>query len=79
MTAQPHRGLDNVVKDSTKPIPARYSAAYFQYLGKTRLTVVGSISGKRYRFNQVNDIVAVDPRDRRSLTTVPKLRQVLHP
>lgn len=54
----------------------RYAYAYFQYLGKTALTVIGPISGKRYRFANHGAIVAVDPNDRRSLSHVPGLRQV---
>jgi hypothetical protein len=59
--------------------PRRYSVAYFQYLGRTGLSAIGPISGKRYRFDCPGAIVAVDPRDRRSLAGVPNLRQVGQP
>lgn len=56
----------------------RAAYAYFQYLGTTALTVDGPVSGQRYRFDRPGATVAVDPRDRRSLAAVPKLRQVAH-
>lgn len=56
----------------------RSAYAYFQYLGATALTVHGPVSGQRYRFDRPGAIVAVDPRDRRSLAAVPNLRQVAH-
>lgn len=49
---------------------------YFQYLGDRGLTVIGPISGKRYRFNYPGTVMAVDPRDRRSLTAIHHLKQV---
>jgi len=48
----------------------------FQYTGKTAMVVIGAISGKRYRFVREGARVEVDPKDRRSLSAVPKLRQV---
>jgi hypothetical protein len=57
----------------------RYSTSFFQYIGKTALTVVGPVSGNRYRFDGPGATVAVDQRDRPSLLAVPGLRQVLGP
>jgi len=57
----------------------RYSFTHFQYLGRSGLNVVGPISGKRYRFDGHGAIVAIDPRDRRSLAAVPNLRPVQNP
>ena len=67
------RGSNNYIK------PKRYSHAYFQYLGKTGIIVQGPVSGMRYRFERYGIVTAVDPRDRRSLATVPNLRQVHGP
>ncbi|MGI9486138.1 MAG: hypothetical protein ACR2RF_09740 [Geminicoccaceae bacterium] len=50
--------------------------AYFQYQGDRGLTVIGSISGKRYRFGYTGAVMAVDPRDRRSLTAIQHLKQI---
>jgi len=59
--------------------PVRYSAAYFQYLGQTGLTVRGPRTGKLYRFDRHGAVVAVDLRDRRALAAVSNLRQVREP
>jgi hypothetical protein len=50
--------------------------AYFQYLGKTGVTVIAPRTRKRYRFDRTGAVVAVDPRDQRALAAVPTLRQV---
>jgi non-ribosomal peptide synthetase component E (peptide arylation enzyme) len=55
------------------------SPAYFQYTGKTGLTVMGPRTRKRYRFDSRGALVAVDPRDRHSLAAVPSLREVRKP
>lgn len=51
------------------------SSVYFEYRGKTGLSVLGPITGKRYRFSGYGDKVAVDVRDRPSLAAVPHLRE----
>jgi hypothetical protein len=51
-------------------------AIWFEYTGQTGLTVIGPVSGRRYRFDGPGAQVVVDPRDRPSLVVVPKLRQV---
>ena len=57
----------------------RLSHAYFAYVGRTGLTVVGPRTGRTYRFAGPGQVVAVDPADRRGLATVPQLRQVARP
>lgn len=66
---------------TTAPVPAgrRSAYAYFRYTGKTALTAYGPISGRSYRFERTGAVVAVDPRDRRSLAAVPSLIQVPAP
>ena len=54
----------------------RLPAVYFQYVGASVLTAYGPVSGRSYRFNTSGAVLAVDPRDQRSLETVPKLRRV---
>lgn len=51
-------------------------AIAFEYTGQTGLSVLGAVSGRRYRFDGPGARVVVDPRDRPSLVKVPKLRQV---
>jgi hypothetical protein len=50
--------------------------AQFEYVGDTALTVMGPVSGTRYRFAQRGAVVAVDLRDRRAVAAVPHLREV---
>jgi hypothetical protein len=52
------------------------SGSTFQYVGRTALTVVGPVSGARYRFERPGSQVRVDPRDRSALLRVPALRPV---
>ena len=75
-TSRPPESAETTLSQS--PLQ-RYSTVYFEYLGTTGLTVVGSTTRKRYRFDGHGAIIAVDLRDRLSLSAVPKLRQVLRP
>ena len=59
--------------------PMRYEVAFFQYLGKTRLTATGPATGKRYRFASPGATVAVGLRDRPYLAKITNLRQVRGP
>jgi hypothetical protein len=49
---------------------------YFEYTGKTALTVIGSATGKHYRFAATGVEVAVDSRDAASMAGVPNLRRI---
>lgn len=63
----------------TTPSPAsaaRFGTILFEYVGKTGLTVLGPISGKRYRFNETGSRQEVDARDLPALFAVPNLRRV---
>jgi hypothetical protein len=51
-------------------------AVSFEYIGRTSLTAIGRITGRRYRFGMPGTRVAVDLRDRHSLLSVPHLRQL---
>ena len=52
---------------------------FFQYTGRTGLTVIGRETGSRYRFDSPGAVVTVDARDRLALVVVPNLRQVKSP
>ena len=54
------------------PLPRQ---VVFQYDGATGLVAIGPVSGTRYRFDGPGARVTVDPRDRRFLANIPKLRQ----
>ena len=49
----------------------------FEYSGRPPVTVVGQVSGNRYRFHGAGARVQVDPRDRHSLAMAPGLRPVV--
>lgn len=63
-------------KISSQPLLENDPSVYFQYLGKTALTLIGPISRRHYRFANPGAIVKIDPLDRRALTAVTVLRQV---
>jgi hypothetical protein len=48
----------------------------FEYLGRTGLTVKGSMTGRQYRFDKPGARVQVDPRDRPSILAIPLLKPV---
>jgi hypothetical protein len=75
-TNQTRRTLDPVGRVAAKPQKTVYYSVYFQYLGKTGLTVIGPRTGNRYRFDKPGVIVEVDLMDRLALAIVPNLRQV---
>lgn len=58
-----------------RPGPAS-SAALYEYTGATGMTVMGPISGARYRFDRPGAKLQIDGRDVSSLTGLPNLRRV---
>ena len=52
------------------------SRVFFEYVGRTGLTVIGPATGKPYRFERAGARVEIDLRDRPGLTAVPNLRQL---
>jgi len=55
--------------------PIRWNAARFEYIGKTALTVVSPLTGKKYRFRAPGEQLEVDVRDQSWMTFVPNLRR----
>lgn len=53
--------------------PAR-GTLLFTYSGRTGLTVIGPITGQRYRFDKPGAVAAVDASDAPLLVVVPNLR-----
>ncbi len=49
----------------------------FEYVGKTALTVVSPLTGKRYRFPEPGARLEVDVRDRSWITFVPHLKRTM--
>lgn len=56
-------------------IQSRSNISY-QYIGKTGLTVIGTVTGKSYNFDKPGAITEIDPRDRPFLAAVPNLKLV---
>jgi hypothetical protein len=52
------------------------AAVVFVYDGIAPLILAGSASGRRYRFAERGDRLAVDPRDAPALDAVPQLRRL---
>jgi len=53
--------------------------AYFEYVGRSRITAIGAVTGRRYWFERPGARVAVDPVDKPSLARVPHLKLVAGP
>ena len=71
---------------ASQPTPAvgmsgssRQFEVRFAYVGATALTVMGPVTGRRYRFERPFAQLVVDPRDRPGLAHVPTLRAVPSP
>jgi len=60
---------------SAAPAPP-LSVVMFELVGRGPATVVGPVSGRRYRFMGPGDRVRVDPRDRPALAARGDLRRV---
>ena len=48
---------------------------FFQYTGNTALTVIGNITGRRYRFAKTGDVQPIDFRDVQGLKNIAALRK----
>lgn len=70
--------IHNTFQTNTIPPQAteKKIAVCFEYIGRTGLTVMGTISGKRYRFDRTGSLICVDPKDRPSLSAIPQLREI---
>lgn len=48
----------------------------FEYTGKSGLTVIGPVTGQRYRFNYPGDRQLIDYRDASAMAGVPNLKKI---
>jgi len=78
-SGQTQRGSNQIGGADPPKRIERHSVACFEYTGRTGMTVIGPVSGVRYRFKYPGERVFVDLRDRLSLLSVPNLRQVRNP
>ncbi len=74
-------GMVSPANRGVRPSPAvasrqRSSVAYFEYTGKTALTVIGRVTRTSYRFSAPGSRLSVDLRDRAAVAAVPGLAQV---
>ena len=75
VSARPHSG--RLVSNSAMPQQTLQSRVFFEYVGRTGLTVIGSATGKQYRFERTGARLEVDLRDRFTMSAVPNLRQLM--
>jgi hypothetical protein len=68
--------LRTVHHGGVQPSAPTSAVTYFQYNGRTAMTVHGPVSGTVYRFHAPGRRVVVDLRDRASLTAIPQLAEV---
>jgi len=68
-------GNGQVIQGNRLPRPVSHSALY-EYTGATGMTVTGSGSGMKYRFNQPGSKVQIDSHDLASMAGLPNLRRV---
>lgn len=73
------RRIENDLRPQVVPTPRIPSARYFEYVGKTSLTALGPVTGRRYRFERPGALLAVDARDAPSMVGVPNLRRASSP
>ena len=73
MAYSQHSGNVNTKRDA----PVQTSAyASFEYTGKTALTIIGNVTGTRYRFNYPGNKQNIDHRDIPGIVTIPVLKKV---
>ena len=73
------RGPPQTISGLRSPPSRARQTVRFQYTGATGLTVLGPITGVRYRFTVHGAVVSVDARDAPSLAAVPNLSRVAEP
>lgn len=52
-----------------------WNDVFFEYTGETGLTLQGSITGRKYRFNAKGDKLEVDYRDAGGMMAIPVLKK----
>jgi len=58
------------------PAPTPRVSASFEYIGKTALTIIGNVTGTRYRFSSTGNRQNIDQRDIPGIMTIPVLKKV---
>jgi hypothetical protein len=71
---QLHAGSVNTQKRTQAQTSPTYAG--FEYIGKTALTIIGNVTGTRYRFNYPGNRQNIDNRDVPGITAIPVLKKV---
>ena len=71
-TFDPYQRISNRVDDSE----LNKEDIRFEYIGKTGLTVTGSVTGRKYRFDFSGDVQPVDYKDSVGMMAVPVLQKL---
>jgi hypothetical protein len=64
------------VVGTNRPPKAAPRREVYEYTGATGMTVVGPLSGQKYRFDQPGSKLQIDVRDVPSMTGLPNLRRL---
>lgn len=78
-TLAPEPRPSSIETSGPPPAQPRQRLAYFQYTGRTGVTVRGPATGHTYRFGYHGAIVGIDPGDAGAVAGVPALQRVAGP
>ena len=73
-TYDPYQYISNRIDDSE--LQTRREDIRFEYTGKTGLTVTGSATGRKYRFDFPGDIQPIDYKDSSGMMAISLLKKV---
>ncbi|MGU7772728.1 hypothetical protein ACV229_21460 [Burkholderia sp. MR1-5-21] len=62
---------------NTNPAAAPAKPALVEYVGSSSLSIIGTVTGKRYRFERTGSKQLVDVRDAAALDSIPWLRRAV--
>jgi len=74
----PSPGPGTVQRSDAFGRASRNMVAYFEYIGKMAVTVIGPVTGLKYRFPASGSRLAVDLRDRQYVAKIPQLQEIRH-
>ena len=69
-----------VIPSPVRPVESvqsqRRAIVLFEYIGSSRLTIRGHVTGREYTFEKPGSMIEVDNRDHTMMNGVPSLRQL---
>jgi len=66
----------HAVNRRTNIAAQNFTASSFEYAGRTAITVIGNITGKKYRFSYPGDKQNIDHRDVKGMQSIPGLKKI---